>query len=308
MYSRENPPTTNELLDFYIKLSNRGRWGDDDELGTLNLITPEARRRGASAVRHGVSVSCSWEVPTGAGGIDRETEVRRFPPDEHPWGGVNEHVRFDCHDAIFTHLDALCHIFWAGEMYNGRVGRDAVTVSDGAAFGAVTAAAGGLVTRGVLLDIPAVRGVDWLEVGEAVFPEDLAAAERRQGVRVAPGDAVLLRTGYDRRRHETGKMLTGETGQPGWHAACLPWMRERDVAYVGCDTGQDVIPSGYPTIFLPIHTCAQVALGMWLVDHCDLYECARTAERLQQWDFLLSVSPVRFQAASGSPVNPIATF
>lgn len=308
MYSRENPPTTDDVLDFFTKLSNHGRWGADDELGTLNLITPEARKRGAAAVRHGISVSCSWEVPTGAGGIERKTQVRVFPPAEQPWGGGNEHITFDCHDAIFTHLDAVCHIFWDGGIYNGRRAVDVLTPVAGAEFGAITAAAGGLVTRGVLLDIPAARGVDWLEHGEAVHPEDLLAAEERQGVRVEAGDAVLLRTGFDRRRHETEELLSGSTGQAGWHASCLPWIRERDVAYIGCDTGQDAIPSGYPTIFLPIHTCAQAAMGMWLVDHCDLWECARTAEQLQQWDFLLSVSPVRIQAGTGSPVNPIATF
>ena len=237
---------------------------------------------------------------TGVSGAD-------LPPQEHPWGGASEHLRFDSHDAIFTHLDAVCHVFWNGEMYNGRRADEAVSVADGAKFGAVTAAAHGLLTRGVLLDIPAVRGVKWLEVGEAIYPEDPIEAEQRHGVGVQPGDAVLVRTGCDRMRHETGRMMDGETGQAGWHAACSPWMREREVAYVCCDTGQDVVPSGYPSIFLPIHTVAQAAMGTWLVDHCDFSTCARTAEELRQWNFLLSVAPVRFQAASASPVNPIAT-
>ena len=307
MYSKQNPPSYEDVLGFYEKLSNSGRWGDNDQFGTLNLITPEVRKRGVAAVRHGISVSCGWDVKTGGAGIQRDTEIREFPPEEHPWGGVNEHIRYDCHDATFTHLDALCHILWNGKMYNGR-GFDAVTTADGAGFGAVTAAADGFVTRGVLLDIPAVRGVDWLEMGEPVFPEDLEAAEERQGVRVEPGDVVLLRTGFDRLRHETGQMLTGETGQAGWHAACLPWLRERDVAAIGCDTGQDVLPSGYPSVFLPIHTCAQASMGMWLIDHCDLYACAQTAERLRQWDFLLTVAPIRLEGTSGSAVNPVATF
>jgi kynurenine formamidase len=308
MYSKQNPPSEEQLLGFYAKLSNHGRWGEDDQLGTLNLITPETRKRGVAAVRHGVSVSCAWEVTTGPDGIERETHVQHFPPAERPWGGVNEHIRYDCHDVVFTHLDAVSHIFWDGTTYNGRSADQVMTAEDGVGFGAVTGAANGLVTRGVLLDIPAVRGVDWLEFGEPVFPEDLEAAEKREGVQIEPGDAVLMRTGYDRLRHETGQKLSGETGQQGWHAACLPWLRERDVAYIGCDTGQDALPSGYPTIFLPIHTVAQAVMGMWLIDHCDLWACAQSAERLQQWDFLLSVAPIRLQAASGSAVNPIATF
>lgn len=307
MYSRANPPTEEELLGFHTTLSNWGRWGDDDDLGTLNLITQDVRKRGIAAARNGISVSCAWDVPTGGeAGIERHSHLQTFPPESHPWGGVNEDLTFDFHDARFTHLDSLGHFVWQGKMYNGRSSAD-FDLDVGLTFGSVTAAADGLLTRGVLLDIPALRGVDWLEMNEAVFPEDLDEAEKRQGVRLEPGDAVLVRTGFDRRKHETGVTASGG-GQPGLHAACLPWLRERDVAYLCSDTGHDALPSGYPNVFLPIHTVCQVALGMWLVDHCDLYGCAQTAERLQQWDFLLSVSPVRFKVTSGSPVNPIATF
>ena len=167
-----------------------------------------------------------------------------------------------------------------------------------------------MVTRGVLIDMPGLRGVDWLEPGTPVFPEDLEAAEERQGVRVESGDAVLLRTGSDTFRHQTGEIgeLGGEIRQAGWHAACLPWFRERGVAYIGCDTAQDVMPSGYPNVFNPVHTCGLVAMGLWLLDNCDLSACAETAERLQQWDFQLSVCPIRFAGTTGSPVNPIAMF
>lgn len=307
-FSRSNPPSEEEVRGFHTELSNHGRWGADDELGTLNLITPEVRKRGVAAVRHGLSVSCAWEVATGEGGIERESQVQEFPPAEYPWGGANEHLRYDAHDAVFTHLDSVSHIFWGGTTYNGRVAKEVLTVEGGVGFGGIAIARDGLLTRGVLLDIPAARGVDWLEFGEAVYPEDLEAALERQKILVEPGDAVLLRTGFDRIRHETGQMLSGETGQQGWHASCLPWLREHDVAFIGCDTGQDAIPSGYSSVFLPIHTVTQSAMGMWLVDHCDLWECAQTAERLQQWDFMLTVNPIRFAATSGSAVNPIATF
>ena len=318
MHTRSNPPTQDEVFGFYDQLSNWGRWGDDDQLGTLNLITPDARRRAAAAVRHGVSVSCAFEVRADPGGLQRTFDVRKYKfnldpkpgypaayYDDHHHGAASERLEFKFHDSRFTHLDSLCHQFWDGKMYNGRPAEDVDPV-EGASFGAVTAAADGLVTRGVLFDIAGLRGVDMLEPGEPVFPEDLEAAEERQGVRVEPGDAVLVRTGNDRRRHETGKLPSG--AQAGLHAASLPWLRERDVAYIGSDAGNDVFPSGYPDIFAPIHTCGLVAMGLWLIDHCDLDACATTAERLQQWDFLLSVSPARFPGTSGSPVNPIATF
>ncbi|MCK9923942.1 cyclase family protein [Frankia sp. AgPm24] len=315
-------PTQDDVLGYFDSLSNWGRWGDDDQLGTLNHINAESRLRAAAAVRHGISVSCAWEVQVGPGVLERATHAvprvaelsqdaggRPTEAHDHGWGFSAESLTFTFHGGAYTHVDSLSHIFWNGTMYNGR-GADLVDPRDGATWGAVTAAADGMVTRGILLDIPAVRGVDALEPGEPVVPADLEAAERRQNVRVQPGDAVLLRTGHGRRRHATGSEWAqeGSYQQAGWHAACLPWLRERDVAYIGADTAQDVNPSGYAEIFMPVHAVGLVAMGLWLVDNCDLEACASTAARLKQWDFQLSVCPVRFAGTSGSPVNPIATF
>jgi kynurenine formamidase len=190
-------------------------------------------------------------------------------------------------------------------MYNGR-SHSLVDAATGSAWAAVTAAANGIVTRGVLLDVARVRGVPWLEPGEGVFPGDLEEAERRQGVRVRPGDAVLLRTGRGRVRHEGG--AAGGIAQAGWHASCLPWLHERGVAMIGADTPQDVQPSGYADVLMPVHAVSLVAMGLWMVDNCDLEACATTAAELGQWDFHLTVAPIRFTGTSGSPVNPIATF
>jgi kynurenine formamidase len=200
-------------------------------------------------------------------------------------------------------------MFWDGQMYNGRPA-ELVSAEGGATWGAVTPAANGLVTRGVLLDIAGLRGVPWLEPGDPVFPEDLEAAERRQGVRVEPGDAVLLRTGTDRYRKELPESAfdPNDYRQPGWHAACLPWLHQRSVACIGSDVATDVNPSGYPNIFMPVHSCGIVAMGLWLIDNCDLVTCAETSERLRQWDFHLAICPLRLAGTSGSPVNPIATF
>jgi len=323
MATRSNPPTQDEVLGYFESLSNWGRWGDDDQLGTLNHITPDARKRAAHAVRHGLSVSCAWEVAVGPGLLERSTfafvrgaempgsENVTMPGfhDDQCWGSSGEMLSFSFHGGSYTHVDSLSHIFWDGKMYNGRPA-ELVDPEEGARWGAVTAAADGMVTRGVLLDIPSLRGVGWLEPGDAVFPEDLEEAEQRQGVRVEPGDAVFLRTGYGAYRHETGHAWvdTSHMTQAGWHASCMPWLHEREVAYIGADTAQDAEPTGYENIFMPVHTVGIVAMGLWLVDNCDLEACASTAERLQQWDFQLSVCPVRFAGTSGGPVNPIATF
>jgi kynurenine formamidase len=227
-----------------------------------------------------------------------------FHRDRH-WGFSSERLALSFHGNTVTHLDAPCHLFWDGAMYNGRP-HSLVDPTTGSAWAAVTAAAHGIVTRGVLLDVARVRDVPWLEPGQGVVPEDLEEAERRQGVRVRSGDAVLLRTGYGRSRHEAGP--TPGFAQAGWHASCLPWLREREVALIGADTPQDVQPSGYDDVLMPVHAVGLVAMGLWLVDNCDLEACASTAAELGQWDFHLALAPIRFTGTSGSPVNPIATF
>ncbi|UQU62164.1 cyclase family protein [Couchioplanes caeruleus] len=310
-------PTQDDVLGYFGTLSNWGRWGDDDERGTLNLVTDAVRLAAARAVRHGRSVSCAWEVAVPAE-MERSTTscpcaadmpgAENLPAAFHAdrrWGFSSERLGMTFHGNTVTHLDSPCHLFWDGRMYNGRP-HALVGPVTGSAWAAVTAAADGIVTRGVLLDVAAVRGVPWLEPGEGVVPGDLEEAERRQGVRVRSGDAVLLRTGHGRVRHESG--AGGGFAHAGWHASCLPWLREREVALIGADTPQDVQPSGYDAVLMPVHAVGLVAMGLWLLDNCDLEACAATAAELGQWDFQLAVAPVRLAGTSGSPVNPIATF
>ena len=309
--------TGEDVLGYFETLSNWGRWGEDDELGTLNHITDDVRLAAARAVRHGRSVSCAWEIGVPEG-MERSTTTCPRAADmpgaenmpaafrnDRRWGFSNERLGFVFHGNTTTHLDAPCHVFWDGAMYNGRP-HELVDATTGSAWAAVTAAANGIVTRGVLLDVARARGVSSFDPGQGVFPADLEEAERRQGVRVRSGDAVLLRTGYGRVRHEGGAATGFE--QAGWHASCLPWLHAREVALIGADTPQDVQPSGFDEVLMPVHAVGLVAMGLWLLDNCDLEACAATAVELGQWDFQLAVAPVRFAGTSGSPVNPIATF
>jgi kynurenine formamidase len=215
---------------------------------------------------------------------------------------------FGCvfHGTNVTHVDALSHVFWDRKSYNGRPA-ELVNAMFGATNLAVTGVRNGILTRGVLIDVAALRGVDWLQPGDGVFPEDLEAAEKRSGVRVSEGDAVLLRTGYGRRKRAAGALAPHE-GQAGWHAACLPWLHERGVALIGCDTAQDAVPAGYSQVALPIHMVGIVAMGLWLVDACDLEDLAATCARLGRSEFCLSIAPLRIEGGTGSPVNPIASF
>jgi kynurenine formamidase len=310
-------PAEDEVLGWFDALSNWGRWGPEDQLGTLNLIGEAERRRAAALVREGLAVSCAWEIDTrpavdhvfgsprrymlstGEGLGERDTPER--------WAGASEYLGLVFHGYSVTHLDALSHYFWDGHMYNGRPA-SAVRSTSGATVHAMAALPNGITTRGVLLDVARVRERRWLDPGEGVFPDDLEAAARRQGVRVEPGDAVLLRTGYGRRKRERGPDDTRAVGRAGWHVACLPWLRERDVALIGCDTAQDVHPSGYPSMRSPVHAIGIVAMGLWLLDNCDLEELASTCERLGRFEFQLQLAPLRIAGGTGSPVNPIALF
>ena len=317
-------PSEDEVLAYFETLSNWGRWGDDDQLGTLNLVSPAMRIAAAALVRVGTTVSCAWDIG-GAPPADQpmgpprrymlatgqglgDTHRVASPGREHDRAaGAAEYIGLVYHGHTVTHIDGLSHIYWDGSMYNGKPA-ELVTSTFGATHHDVTALRDGVVTRGVLLDVPAVRDVDWLEPGDAVFPADLEAAEQRESVRVAEGDVLLLRTGYARKVREYGPDEVGRIGRAGWHASCLPWLHERGVAIIACDTAQDAIPSGYPSLRNPIHAVGIVAMGLWLLDNCDLERLTQTCAGLGRWEFLFTLAPLRWVGATGSPANPLATF
>ena len=165
----------------------------------------------------------------------------------------------------------------------------------------------GIVTRGVLLDIPALRGVDALEPGEPIFPEDLEAAEQEAGVEVGAGDALLVRTGRWPWRRAHGPWDAGSLAA-GLDASCLPWLRERDVATLGSDGVSDVLPSRVDGVGMPIHTVVIVAMGVHLLDNLDLDALAVACTEEARWEFLFTVAPLVLRRGTASPVNPIALF
>ncbi|HAI08083.1 MAG TPA: hypothetical protein DCM17_02050, partial [Dehalococcoidia bacterium] len=247
-------PSEEQVIGWMDSLSNWGRWGADDQMGTLNLITDAKRAQAAGLVKEGISVTCSRLIVP-----ELAADVTSIPPlhymvragDSAPAegsGGTADFIGFSFHGLTITHLDALCHQTWNGKMYNGRpaseVGSDTKATSLN-----IDAAQNGVVTRGILLDIAKVKGKKWLDAGEPVFVEDLEAAEKAAGVRVEEGDALMLRLGWYKRRLEEGPPVAG---RPGLHAETLPWLKERGVSIVSGDASQDVDPSGYPKLGLPV--------------------------------------------------------
>jgi kynurenine formamidase len=167
----------------------------------------------------------------------------------------------------------------------------------------------GIVSRGVLLDLPRLRGVPWLEGGAEITPDELSAAEKAQGVRVESGDILLIAGGRDARREKEGPWSPLEGGLAGLHPECIPWLRERDVAVLGSDGVSDALPGrrieGWP---LPIHQCTLVAMGVHLLDNLMLGRLREACARNRRFEFLLTVAPLRVDRGTGSPVNPIAIF
>ena len=303
-------PTEEEVLGYMTSLSNWGRWGQDDELGTLNLITPEKRAQAGRLVKEGTSITCSrLIVPEIAPDVVSIPPLHYMintgesAPSSGP-GGSSDFIGMSYHGYTITHLDSLCHQFWDGKMYNGK-SASLVNAQQKATAGHIDRVQDGVVTRGVLLDIAQLKGKEWLEEGEAVFPDDLEAAERAQGVKVEEGDALLVRLGWYKKREQ---MPTPAPGRPGLHAATLPWLHERGVSIIVADASQDVDPSGYSKVSLPIHRVGIVAMGLWLIDAANCEELVNVCHRLDRWEFMFVVAPLRFHNATGSPVNPLAIF
>jgi kynurenine formamidase len=285
-------------------LSNWGRWGGDDERGALNLITPEKRVQAARLVTEGVSVSLARNV------IKSETpgafghKMTTLPTDVDITSSADEY-RVIYHGFTQTHLDALCHLFYKGRMYNGFAQSE--VTARGAAKLSVANVKSGIFTRGVLLDLPRVLGVRFLQGGHAILPADLDACERMAGIKVQSGDVLLIRTGRWARAEVEGNWDVMKNSA-GLHVSCLDWLKQRDVAVVGSDLALDVMPSGVEGFELPVHWVVVVAMGMPILDNCDLESVSEAANSRKRWSFLLTVAPLAVEGGTGSPVNPLATF
>ena len=307
-------PTEAQIIEWFKSLSNWGRWGADDQHGTLNLITNESRLHAASLIRDGTIISCARTVPFGRVGLNAPRHFMHSTGDSEPATGsygrssTADTFLIDAH-GMTTHLDAPAHVLWRSTpneertLFNGRSPR--TITAEGAGVGSIELAGGGVVGRGVLLDIAGLFGVDSLSSDTVIFPEDLEAAEERQNVQTRSGDVLFVRTGF---APPTQPRKPGIHEFPGLQAACLPWLRERDVALLGCDTPNDVLPEQYPNIGLPIHGVGIAGLGLWLIDNCDHEALARYCREVGRWEFFVAISPIKWEKATGSPVNPLACF
>jgi len=312
--SAQNHPSMETEADFHRamdELSNWGRWGDDDELGAANFITPEKRKQAAALVREGISVSLAHNVnqePAVDASAVLNREVLRVSPT-----GASDRYQYtgSYHGTIHSHLDALdCHIMYEGKGYNGVPYED-VEAADGCPRGSIMAHKDGILTRGILFDATLLPGKvtadGWLEPGTVINYEDLVELEEIQGVKVEAGDIILLHTGRWKRRKALGAWPTSD-GVAGYHADVAYFLKDRGVAMIGHDMWNDVAPSGIEGVFLPLHSLALVSLGVSIFDNLDFTDVAETAKELDRYDFMFTAAPLRIEKGMGSPLNPIATF
>ncbi|MCL1896362.1 MAG: cyclase family protein [Clostridiales bacterium] len=305
---------TGEYDQLFEKVKNWGRWGEDDERGALNYITPERTAAAAALVRSGRTVSMAIPIDKGAG-PDNPAPAMHFMCSLHDTdtgseglGFATDFIGMQCHGDCHTHIDALCHLSYKGSLYNG-VPASSVDVT-GAGRLDITACAHGIIGRGVMIDVPAYRGVKWLEPGEAVTAEEIEAIEKKQGVRLGEGDIMVFRTGQYRRRLELGPWDVGYTGQgrAGLDPYCMLLLHERKVAAFLPEGDGEVVPSYVEGLLYPVHPLQITAMGMACADSLQLEELAAACEEEGRFEFMVAIAPLRLPKGTGGPFNPIAVF
>ncbi|MFE2550936.1 cyclase family protein [Streptomyces sp. NPDC059355] len=301
-----------EFHDIAKRVNNWGRWGADDEIGTLNLITAEVVRAAAAEVRTGVRIPLA--LPLKEDGVQAGLIPGRINP-LHTMVQINQELfgpgTVACSDDAVTmglqsatHWDALTHVSHSGRIYNGRPA-STITAHARAEFSGIDKATP-IVSRGVLLDVARAKGLDRLPGGHAVTPEDLAEAEEFGGVTVRPGDVVLVRTG------QIQVYLAGDKHgygfpSPGLSVRTPEWFHARDVAAVANDTLTfEIFPPEIENLWLPVHALDLVEMGMHQGQNWNLEKLSTACAEENRYAFLLSAMPEPFVGGVGTPVAPVA--
>lgn len=306
--------TKSEMRAIFDRVSNWGRWGKEDERGTLNYLTAEKTVGAAKLVKSGRSVSCARNFPVQPGPENPSPALHHIvmggdDPCAHGIPGMEVSLDFigiAYHGLASSHIDALCHVFVDGKMYNGFPAQE--VRSTGARRNSIMAARDGLTGRGVLLDIPRLRGSAYVDPAKPVTPAELSQAEETQKVRVVEGDIVLVSVGRDAHRAQRPPAPGEAPKLAGLSPDCIPWLFERRIAVLGSDAVHDPTPSPTPIEDwpIPVHMCGLASMGLHLLDNLYLADLEKICANERRWEFLVTVAPLRVEKGTGSPVNPIA--
>ena len=295
-------PSRDRVEGYFKELNNWGRWGHDDQLGTVNLITPAKQAQAQRLVRKGRTVSLARDV------IPRPVYMYHMtlPAKRERVDVVLDRFDMVYHGYWITHVDALCHVGWDGELYNGRPFAESLTI-EGALWCPIDPIfERGITTRGVFLDIAAGRKEGYVTVGHPVTPRELDEAERRAGVKVEPGDVVVVRSGDEKFRLDNPDWKPRVSDHPGLHLSCLEWFRAKDIAGIAWDM-MDERPSQYPGFGMSTHLAIPF-LGLALIDNSDPERLARACAEEGRNEFMFTATPLRLVGATGAPAHPLAIF
>jgi kynurenine formamidase len=309
--TRQAPParlTETEFRALYGQLRDQLPWGPADRRGTLNYLTHGEVFAGLGEVRLGRYVSLAAPVQNQVTPDNPDPAAHQMTgtaDDAKPTGlsFATDRFAMNVHGNADSHMDALCHVIFDSHLYND-VPAEAVT-STGADELSIEQAANGIVGRGVLLDVPAVRGTEWLEPGDHVTADDLLEAEQRQQIRIGRGDLLFVRVGHRRRRDERGPWDVA-AARAGLHPSVLPMLADRQISVLGSDGNNDTAASAVDGVDFPVHVLAINAMGLPLIDYLQFEELMPLCEEAGRWAFLCVIAPLRLARGTGSPINPIA--
>jgi len=304
--------TPAEYARWRNEMKNWGRWGPDDQRGVTNLITPEKVLNATKLVKSGQVVSLAHAVPQKPDAeVPPEGVFHRGTTGVSKDNYVMDNYQVVYHGLAVAHMDAFCHFVYDGKIYNGYSVADNITPETGCKKDDVMAWKDGVVTRAVLYDIPQLKGLDWIEPGTPITRADLEAWEKKSGVKVGAGDVIMLYVGRWKRRAALGP--SGGEKIAGYYADTIPFIKERDIAFLGHDFNIDWSPrpgwdEAHGVPFNPIHQAVLNWLGVGIVENLDLEQLAQTARRLNRYEFMLTFAPIPVEGGTGSPLNPIAVF
>jgi kynurenine formamidase len=296
-------PSQADVESYFKRLNNWGRWGHDDQLGTVNLITDARRAAARALVKKNRTVSLSRDIVPQPH-LQFGYHVT-FPSKRERADVVLDRFDLVYHGYWVTHVDALCHVGWDGELYNGRPFANSLTAA-GATWCPIDPLLDGIMTRGVLLDVAAGRKEGYVTVDNPVTPKELDETAARFGVRIEPGDVVVVRSGDEAFRRAHPEWIPRVSPHPGLQISCLEWFREKDIAAISWDM-MDERPIGYAGFGMGVHLAIPF-LGLALVDNTNPERLAKACAEEGRYEFLFTATPIRLVGATGAPAHPLAIF
>jgi kynurenine formamidase len=302
--------TPEDYLRWRKEFKNWGRWGPNDQRGTSNLITAKKILNAVKLVKVGLVISLAHAVPQTVNAEVPPSAVFHRVTNAITATNTTDNYQVSYHGLATSHMDAFCHFFFEGQMYNGYSVADNITPETGCKKDDIMAWKDGVVARAVLYDIPQLKGVEWVEPGTPITRADLEAWERKARVKVGPGDVIMLYVGRWKRRAEKGPQAGAVAG---YHPDVIPFIKEREVAFIGHDFNIDWLPrpgwgapEGIP--INPVHQAVLNWMGVSIVENLDLERAVEAARRLKRYEFMLTFAPIPVEGGTGSPLNPLAVF